>query len=273
MNIQNILNEIEKTDPEIYERLDSRREAMHRFTQLGSKLALTALPFALGSMINKAYCQTPTDIVSVLNFALTVEYLESDFYTTALSAPSLIIPDNEMASFNLIQQQETAHVNFLINTITGLGGTPATKPAFDFTAGGIYPTVFNNFGEFLALAQTFEDTGVRAYKGQLTELITNNTILLATMQIHSVESRHAAHVRRIRNLNGTAPNECPWITGNDTSEIGPSVQASYNGEENVSQLGIDTSKLPGATTKSATESFDEPLTMDEVMAIIQPFLL
>jgi hypothetical protein len=150
---------------------------------------------------------------------------------------------------------------------------PAAKPEFDFTAGGIYATVFNNFGEFLALSQTFEDTIVRAYKGQLTGLISNNTVLQAAMQIHTVEARHAAHVRRIRRLNGTDPGETPWITGNDTSGIGASVQASYNGEENISQLGIDTSKLPGATTKTATESFDEPLTMDEVMAIINPFIL
>ncbi|MBS1747848.1 MAG: ferritin-like domain-containing protein [Bacteroidetes bacterium] len=273
MDLRNIFNAIETTDPEIYERLNSRREVMHRFTNMGGKIALTALPFALGSMLNKAYSQTPTDIISILNFALTLEYLESEFYASALSASSLVIPDSEAASFNLIQQQEAAHVNFLTNTITGLGGTPATKPVFDFTGSGTYPTVFNNFGEFLALAQTFEDTGVRAYKGQLTGLIANNSVLMAAMQIQAVEARHAAHVRRIRNLNGTAPNECPWITGNDTSEIGSSVQASYNGEENVSQLGIDTSKLPGATVKSATECFDEPLTMDDVMAIIGAFII
>jgi hypothetical protein len=254
MNLKNIFNAIEQTDPEIYERLNSRRNVMHRFKNLGGKLALTAIPLALGNM---------------LNFALTLEYLESDFYTQALNMPGFI---QDADTFNLINKHEAAHVAFLTTTITGLQGTPVTKPEFDFTANGTYPTVFSNYQTFLALSQTFEDTGVRAYKGQAAGLISNNNVLTAALQIHSVEARHAAHVRMIRRTNGDSPNEKPWITGNDTSGIGSSVQASYNGEENVMQLSIDISKLPGVNPSAATEAFDEPLTMDEVNAIIQPFI-
>jgi hypothetical protein len=271
MNLKNIFNEIEKTDPEIYERLDSRRNVMHRFKNLCGKLALTAIPLALGNMLNKAYGQTPTDIVDILNFVLKLEYLESAFYTQALNVPDFI---QDAATFNLINKHETAHVAFLTTTITGLQGTPVTKPEFDFTANETYPTVFSNYQTFLALSQTFEDTGVRAYKGQAGGLISNNDVLTAALQIHSVEARHAAHVRMIRRTSGTDPQttEKPWITGNDTSGIGSNVQASYDGEENVMQLSIDISKLPGVTPAVATEAFDEPLTMDEVNAIIQPFI-
>jgi len=272
MNLQNIFSEIEKTDPEIYERLDSRRKVMHRFKNLGGKLALTAIPVALGSMLNKAYGQTPPNIVAILNFALTLEYLESDFYNSATSNPALI-DASEIASFEIIKQHELVHIDFLTATITSLGGIPTSKPLFDFTAGGMYNDVFTNYKTFLALSQTFEDTGVRAYKGQVAGLISNNEILTAALRIHSVEGRHAAHVRMIRRLVGTDSSEKPWITGKSTNGIGSSVQASYDGEDNTIQLGIDIGDLNNVNNTTATESFDEPLTTDEVLAIIDPFIL
>ena len=67
----------------------------------------------------------------------------------------------------------------------------------DFTAGGKYADVFSNFKTFLALSQTFEDLGVAAYKGQAGNLMGYGAILTAALQIHSVEARHAAEVRRI----------------------------------------------------------------------------
>jgi hypothetical protein len=48
MNLQNILTEIEKTDPEVYDRLDTRRNVMKSFAKTSGKIALAALPFALG---------------------------------------------------------------------------------------------------------------------------------------------------------------------------------------------------------------------------------
>ena len=47
MNLQNIVTEIEKVDPEVYERLDTRRSAMKNFANLGGKIALAAVPLAL----------------------------------------------------------------------------------------------------------------------------------------------------------------------------------------------------------------------------------
>jgi hypothetical protein len=272
MNLQNILHEIEKADPEIYDRIDNRRKMMHRFKDLGGKLALTAIPLALGSMLNKAYSQTPpTNIVDILNFALTLEYLESEFYATALGKSGLIDP-TETASFTSIQQQEAAHVNFLITTITSLSGTPITSPEFDFTGKGRFPKVFTEYSVFLELAQTFEDTGVRAYKGQVTNLMSNKNILTAALQIHSVEGRHAAHVRYIRRATGASSDQAPWITGNDTGNIGPKVASTYQGEDNITQLGITMTTLH-VNSRIATEAFDEPLSMDDVNAIIGQYIV
>ena len=72
MNLQNIINEIEKVDPEVYERFDSRRQAMKNFANLSGKIALAAVPMAVASMFNKAYGQTPGDVNAVLNFAFNI---------------------------------------------------------------------------------------------------------------------------------------------------------------------------------------------------------
>src|SRR5690348_13193649 len=72
MNLHNILSEIGKADPEVYERLDARRSVIKRFATIGGRVALTAVPLALGSMFKSAYGQTNTaTLEDVLQYALT----------------------------------------------------------------------------------------------------------------------------------------------------------------------------------------------------------
>lgn len=277
MNILNVLTEIEKTDPEVYERLDTRRDAMKSFSKWGGRIALTALPLMLGGMFKKAYGQTSSSITDVLNFALTLEYLEAEFYT--MGAASGIVPAGPATgAINTIRDHENQHVAFLKSVISSMGATPVSKPTFDFTAGngsnnGPFAGVFSNYGLFLAVAQTFEDTGVRAYKGQAANLISNNTVLNAALQIHSVEARHASHIRQMRKAQGASVK--PWITGKDTGGIGSGVQASYNGEETTTQAGINIVNINGQNISldAASESFDEPLDKAAILAIVDPFIV
>jgi len=292
MNLKNILSEIEKTDPEVFERMDTRRSAMKSFANIGGKLALTALPFAFGSMLNRAYGQTPTTVVDTLQFALTLEYLEAAFYNQVVAAPGLTasLTGAARTAFQKIAADENAHVTFLRNAITASGATPVASPTFDFTAGngsGTGPfsgaaSPFVNYAVTLAMAQTFEDTGVRAYKGQAGNLMTNNDVLQAALQIHSVEARHASHIRYMRRAANLAVpagvTVKPWITLNQSGIDFPpgnaAIQLSYNGEESTTQatINIRTNGGQNFSAESASEGFDEILTTAQVLAIVDPFI-
>ncbi|MGV3641587.1 MAG: ferritin-like domain-containing protein [Adhaeribacter sp.] len=282
MNLFNLISEIEKADPEVYERLDSRRAVFKHFAGYGKKLAAAAVPLAFGSMFNKAYGQAGSrTIPQVLEYAYLLENLEAEFYKQAVVAaqtPAIGAPAAAVTALTTIRDHEVAHVNFLRTALTGLNVTPQTYTAasFDFTAGGAYANVFTNYGTMLAVAQAFEDTGVRAYKGQVGFLVSNNDVLQAALQIHSVEARHAAHIRRMRrDTPGIAAAVKPWITMKDPGGVA-SIQAVYNGEEITEQATVQlANKTYGGVTISAnaaSEAFDEPLTAEQVTAIVDPFI-
>lgn len=281
MNLFNVIEEIEKVDPEFNERVSPRRDAIKNITSFGSKVAIAALPFALGTMFKKAYGAAPaTSPVDVLNFALTLEFLESTFYGTAIGAPGLV-PAADLPYITTIAHDEAHHVTFLQAAITAAGGTPVTAPQFDLTGGnnkgnGPFKDVLTNYQTFLAVAQTFEDTGVRAYKGQAKNLL-GTAALTAALSIHAVEARHASAVRYLRATKYNA-NIKPWInsTASASNDTGIAlVDANYAGENNVMQGPVDVSKLPGATSGStigvtaAAAAFDEPLDMAAVLALLQ----
>ncbi|MEP7372409.1 MAG: ferritin-like domain-containing protein [Chitinophagaceae bacterium] len=284
MNVKHIFNEIEKVDPEIYQRMDTRRNAMKQFSGIAGKLALAAVPLALGGLFKKAYGQSTTGILGILNYALTLEYLEAKFYSmgnAAITAGTLVAPSAAAkGALQKIGADETAHVNFLKTAISGSGGIPVAEPTFDFTAGGAFADVFSNYALFLAVAQTFEDTGVRAYKGQAADpaLMANNDVLTAALNIHSVEARHASHIRQMRKANGglvpAGVNVKPWITGKQSGIDSPAVQASYDGEELTTQATISIVNINGMTISAdaASEAFDEPLTKQQVLDIVAPFI-
>lgn len=274
MNLFNIVEELEKVDPELNDRLNPRRAAIKNITSFGSKVALAAVPFALGTMLKRAYGATATtSVVDVLNYALTLEYLESSFYNQGAASAGLI-PASGTAYINTVKDDENQHVAFLKTAITASGGTPVTSPKFDFTAGGgtgngPFKGVFSDYSLFLKVALAFEDTGVRAYKGQAPNLLGNKDILTAALSIHAVEARHASAIRQLLGVS-------PWITstatlGNDTGIS--LVNGNYAGEETIKQGGVDLTTLPSVTASTtsvavATAAFDEPLSKDQVLELL-----
>ncbi len=147
----------------------------------------------VGPFIRKAFAQGEMGDIDILNFALTLEYLEAAFYDQAKAEGKYDAEATELV--DLIGKDEAEHVSALKATISDLGGTPVEAPGVDFGQ------AFANQGSFLELAQTFEDTGVSAYNGAGPALKSKE--LLATAgTIVQVEARHAA---AIRLLNGETP--------------------------------------------------------------------
>jgi rubrerythrin len=161
---------------------------------VGSTLAATTLRDPLSG----AQSASTTDL-EILNYALTLEYLEADFYAQGLAAANLL-QGRELELIQPIAQHEAAHVQALTETITGLGGTPATRPMFTYPEG-----TFTDRAAFLETASTFEELGVTAYHGQVP-LIESTEILAAAAAIAGVESRHAAI---LADLTGTNPFPAP----------------------------------------------------------------
>ncbi|GEM64531.1 hypothetical protein SF1_25130 [Sphingobacterium faecium NBRC 15299] len=275
MNLLNVFDEINNVDPEFTDRISPRREVIRNMTSFGKKITLASLPFLISDLFKKAYGATaPTDVNGVLNYALTLEYLEAEYYTMGVAASNLIPSGRPLGAITTIRDHENAHVKFLKQV---LGDKAVSKPTFDFTAGGTFANVFSDYDTFLALAQAFEDTGVRAYKGQAGILLGNKVVLTAALQIHSVEARHASHIRQMRRARGGgAANQKPWITGANDSGIGAVVDPVYMGEDNKVQANVDITTLKGVSGNislaAATQSFDEPLGAEAVLNIASLFI-
>ena len=273
----NLLRFIESfTDDALLNQSASRRESFGQFSKLGKNIALAAVPFGLATAGNRAFAAdigvTPATPIGALQLALTLEYLEKEFYLQGLESGVIPTGGRDEKVFMQISAHETDHVTFLAGA---LGADAPAVPTFDFTVGGAFDP-FNETGigneaayqQFLALAQAFEDTGVRAYKGQAGNLISTPDLLTYALQIHSVEARHASEVRRLRGLKG-------WITGNRRGAGMPeATQAVYDGEQETMQAGFDTANTVGLFGADAgSEAFDEPLTTQQSVDIANLFIV
>lgn len=272
-------NIFETIDPEIAERLVSRRAAIAQGASVSAAVAaglrMASVPVALASISRDVFGQgrLPAAVVSVLSFALTLEYLERDFYDEGVATTGLIDPA-DVAIFTTIRDHERVHVDALR---AALGASARPSPTFDFTAGngsgaGPFADVFSNYETFKAVAQAFEDTGVRAYKGQAPALRPYDDVLTTALTIHSVEARHASMVRRLRgDFSELGPFHEGWING-DQTDI-PGTEPVYAGEANTVHGGLDVTTVTDVDVDAITEAFDEPLTMAQVLAIVDPFIV
>lgn len=136
--------------------------------------------------------------LEILNYALTLEYLEAEFYQRGVAGG--VLSGRELELVTPIRDHELAHVDGITTTINDLGGQPVAKPKFTFPKG-----TFTDRNTFLSTASVFEELGVKAYHGQVP-LIDSVDILAAAASIAGVESRHAAI---LADLTGGDPFPSP----------------------------------------------------------------
>jgi hypothetical protein len=142
---------------------------------------------AVGPYVGEALAQGNSGDVEILNFALTLEYLESTFYKEALTKVGSLSGQAKSIAMT-IADDEVQHVDALTKAVKSLGGKPAAVPKVDFG------NAFASQKSFLKLAQTFEDTGVSAYNGAAPQ-IQSKDVLASAGSIVQVEARHAAAIR------------------------------------------------------------------------------
>ena len=159
--------------------------------------------------LRRAFAQAEMGDVDILNFALTLEYLETAFYEEGLK---LDLASEIKSQAERFGSEEAEHVDALTATIKDLGGTPAKMPMFDF---GI-----SDEAGFLELAQTLEDTGVGAYNGA-GPAIKSKEVLAAAGSIVQIEARHAAVIRLLREEDPSPDQFEPALT---TEEVNKAVE-------------------------------------------------
>ena len=177
---------------------DSRGDFLRRATVGGAALlgVFAAVPAALAAT-------SPSD-VAILNYALTLEYLQAAFYTEAEREKAL--RGEAARAAGVVGPVERAHVSAFRKV---LGSAAVKKPTFNFRG------VTEDQTKFLETAVAFEDLAVAAYKGQAAK-IQSPEVLAVAVSIHSVEARHAGWMRR---LAGVLPAARAFDDGLDKPEV------------------------------------------------------
>ena len=163
---------------------------------LGGGLLLGGFPSAADAAISRR--RSKANDAKIGNYALTLEYLEAEFYKQALANKAF--PSDAYRVFaEITGDHEKQHVAALKGL---LGKAAVKKPTFDFGAAVTDPATFAK------TAQALEDAGVAAYAGQGPN-ISQRKVVQAALSIHSVEARHAAWIRFLNTNGAGVPGKLP----------------------------------------------------------------
>ena len=189
-----------------------RRKFLTMAGTAGAGAALAALIAACGSSSDNSTSSTTSSTANaaagtgrppaktfgggdlgIVNYALTLEYLEADFYKE-VAASGLFKGSKYLPTLQKFGAEEAAHVSALEATAKKLG-TPAPKPKTNFKS------VLKSPKTVVDTAAMVENIGAAAYLGQATN-IQSKEVLAAALSIHTVEARHASVLNQIRMAGG-----------------------------------------------------------------------
>ena len=161
--------------------------------------------------------------IAVLNYALTLERLEADFYVRGLQRFGV----GDFGAFGItalfdrlrdIRDHEVAHVATLESVVQSLGGDPVV--------GGEFAFPYTDARSFLRVAQVLENTGVSAYDGAVA-LLRVPQLQTASATIATVEARHAAYLNFVNGDNPfPAATDTPRSPGDIIAAIQPFVRTA-----------------------------------------------
>jgi rubrerythrin len=146
-----------------------------------SKTASTASTTAAAATTSSSSSSSASGDIAILNYALTLEYLEREFYAKVVAAG--LFKGSVGSLIKSFASQEATHVEALKGAVSKMGGTPAANP------NGKFP--IENATQVAGLAYTVENLGAAAYLGQAGN-IQSPEVLATALAIHSVEARHAS---------------------------------------------------------------------------------
>lgn len=149
------------------------------------------------------------DDVDIANFALTLEFLEAEFYTLAVD--SGVLSGSALGVVTNLRDHELAHVDAILGLLESVGATPVESPEFTFP-----PESLASQQGVLELASALEPTGQGAYIGA-GPLIQDPTILAAAGSIAGVEGEHVVAVRNL--LGFVPPTTVPFPAALSVDEV------------------------------------------------------
>jgi len=179
----------------------SSRGSFLKKAGLGAGALVAGSAFAGGLPAIARGAAIPASDIAILNFALTLEYLEANFYAEANKLGKLTGETSRFA--HVVANHEASHVAFLKKV---LGAQAVAQPKFDFKGTTADQAMFQ------ATADVLENTGVHAYLGQVGNIKTK-AVLAGAGSILPVEARHAAWIRDIRYHGGTTSPTTPAPAG------------------------------------------------------------
>jgi hypothetical protein len=204
--------------------------------------------------------------VDVLNYALSLEHLESAFYATALETfdEQAFVESDALSEYDesfrtavygyveTLAAHEAQHATVFTQAVELLGGEAVTPAEYEFG--------FETVEEFLSLAQVLENTGVAAYAGA-APFVESPDLLSAALSVHSVEARHAAVMNFV---TGTSPFPDAFDTASSQSEVLDAVRqfivsetetpTDGTGNETATPSGNETMTPSGNETATGTPS-------------------